>query len=232
MKYIIFGANSDIAYELSKILVKNNFEIILASSNIEKLKKKELFLSSIANKPIKSYCVDIQNDEQINNFFKLLNKDDYHLIICSGYLEIPESNNTKIMNINYFGPKNLIEKFVKNFQENMRKITCITSVASDRLDYKKKTYSLSKRNLSDFLNLKSKEFKKDQISIQNVKPGYVKTKMIKDINLPKILVIEPIIAAKKIFDNLHTNNENIYIPFYWKYILFLYNLLFRMKILK
>ena len=137
MKYIIFGANSDIAYELSKILVKNNFEIILVSKNIENLEKKKLFLNSITNNNIETYHADIQNDDEINNFINSLKKDDYHLVICSGYLEIPEINNTKIMNINYVGPKKLIEKFVKNNSLNMIKISCITSVASDRLDYKK-----------------------------------------------------------------------------------------------
>lgn len=232
MKYVIFGANSDIAFELSKILIKNNCEILLASRNSKELKNKEIFLNEKSNKPVKSYCVDIQKNQDLNKFLDYLKKDIYHLIICSGYMEVPEINHKKIMDINFEGPKNLIEKIINNSEVNINKISCITSVASDRQDYRKKSYSLAKRRLSEFLKLKSENLKTEGIIIQNIKPGYVYTKMTRDIKLPKILVINSKTAAKKIFKNLNTNNKNIYIPFFWKYILVLYNLLFKIKVLK
>ena len=71
----------------------------------------------------------------------------------------------------------------------------------------------------------AENIKNKNISILNVKPGYVDTKMIKDLKMPSILTSTPLNVAKKIFSSLNSSYKHeVIIPFYWRIFVFLFNL--------
>ena len=229
MKCLILGANSDIAYEFSKILYLKNYKLILTSRNLENLVKKKKLLE--VNNEIIIYKFDITEYDKFDNFLLNLDKDIDFIFIASGYLEKPEINTDKIIDINFNGPKRLINQIILNNNKfsNLSKIISITSIAADRVDYKEQAYSLAKHNLSKFLFEKNIELKNEKISIKEIKLGYVKTKMTKDLKLFKILTSNPKKVANQIFLSLSNNKKIIYIPYFWKPIVILYNIFISLK---
>lgn len=229
MKCLILGANSDIAYEFSKILYLENYKLILTSRNLENLIKKKKLLE-VSNEII-IYKFDITEYDKFDNFFLNLDEDIDLIFIASGYLEKPEINTDKIIDINFNGPKRFINQIISNSNKfsNLSKIICITSIAADRVDYKEQAYTLAKHNLSKFLFEKNIEIKNEKISIKEIKLGYVKTKMTKDLKLSKILTSSSKTVANKIFSNLSNNKKVIYTPFFWRPIVILYNIFISFK---
>ena len=58
-----------------------------------------------------------------------------------------------------------------------------------------------------------------------VKPGYVETKMIKELNIPKFLTVTPNYVAKKIYKMQQRRIDIIYIPGFWSLIMILVKLI-------
>ena len=225
-KYLIIGGNSDIAIEFARILLKKNNEIILSSNDLEKLSFNVKKLEIEFNTKIKFLHLDIENLNSFDEIISHLDSDIKNLFFSSGYLEKYETNIKKIEYVNYLGPKIFIEKILRT--RNLNKIIAITSISADRIDYNKKVYSRSKKLFTEFLRSLIRLDKND-LKIKIIKPGYVKTKMIKNLNIPSILTISPKKLSQQIFKKIDTDQTELVIPHYWKMIIFIFNLIFFYK---
>ena len=74
-KALIIGANSDIAFEFSKILAKNNYNLILASRNMVELKDKKKFFESYSKISCKIYYFDIEKFDTFKDFISSIDLD-------------------------------------------------------------------------------------------------------------------------------------------------------------
>ena len=225
-KALIIGANSDIAFEFCKILSANKYSLILASRNMAELHNKKKYLENFYKINCKIYYLDIEKFNSLENFIHNLDKDVNLAFLSTGYLEKNEVNKKKIENVNYYGPKKIIENLLlnKNFKK-LKHVVAISSVAADRKKILNNTYALSKKRLSQFLKDLSKKPFIENIIIKDIKPGYVLTKMTNNLSLSGPLISSPSFVAKKIFKSLKTNKREVYIPSYWKLILIIYNLI-------
>ena len=222
-KFLIIGANSDIGYELKKILESKKNKLILISRNISRLELKKNILKKKYNIICKTLHFDL---EDLKNFDNVLNRIDTDLniiIFTSGYYEKPEKNLKKINIINFEGPSLFIDKILnnKNFK-NIEQIICLSSIAADR-NKNINQYASSKKKLSTYLSEQNKINK--NIIIKNIKPGYVDTKMTKNYNLNKYLTSNPKYIAKMIYTYIQSEEHTIYIPSYWKFLMKIYNLI-------
>lgn len=220
-KCLIVGANSDIGYELTKILASKKNKLILISRNISRLELKKKNLREKYNITCKTLYFDLEDLKSFDNILEEIDSDLNIIIFVSGYYEKPEKNLEKINIINFEGPSLFIDKILnkKNFK-NIEQIICLSSVAADR-NKNINQYALSKKKLSTYLFEQSQINKK--IIIKNIKPGYVKTKMTKNFYLNKYLTSNPKYIAKKIYANINSEKHTIYIPFYWKLLVKIYN---------
>ena len=223
-KYLIIGGNSDIAFEFARILLKNNHEIVMSSKNYDKLLLNSKKLEVEFNVKIKKLHIDIENLNDFDNYIQDLDKDIQCIFFSCGYIEKKEINLNKIKNINYIGPKIFIDKILKTI--NIKKIIAITSIAAKRVDYKSKTYSYSKKLFNDYLYSLNKIKEFSDIEVKIILPGYVKTKMTKDLKIPSILSTTPKKLSLDIYGALNKNQKEIITPKYWVILVFLFNLLF------
>ena len=131
------------------------------------------------------------------------------------------------MNVNYLAPSVIIEKSIQTFnaQKKLDTIIGISSVAGDRKGKNVNTYSLSKTAFTSYLNKLRKKNEISKIHIMTVKPGWVKTKFIKDIKLPKIMVVDVNFVGNKIYKAYKDKKKILYVPSYWSIIMFLYNMI-------
>ena len=103
-------------------------------------------------------------------------------------------------------------------------IACVSSVAGDRGRKNNYTYGSAKAALTTYLSGLRNRLSSKNVHVMTVKPGYVKTKMTKDLNIPNILKVSPNYVAKKIYKMQQRKREIIYIPRFWSLIMILVKL--------
>ena len=62
------------------------------------------------------------------------------------------------------------------------------------------------------------------INVMTVKPGWIGTKMIKNHKIPKFMITNVDNIGKKIFTGFLKNKSILYVPSYWRIIMFIYKL--------
>lgn len=223
---LVIGGNSDIGFAIAKVFAKNNYDINLASRNIEGLENKK----KILEENYKSKChitnFDVLDHAKFEEFFEKNSICPEVLVVACGYLEIEERNFSKIIHTNYLSPLIFIEKFLK-FYENQKKnytIIGISSVAGERGKKKNSIYSSSKSAFSSYLDGLRQRLYLKKINVMTVKPGWVGTKMIKNHKIPKFMITNVDNIGKEIFKGFLKKKNILYVPSYWRIIMFVYKL--------
>lgn len=231
---LIIGGNSDIGLSLLCEFAKNNCNLILTSKNLTNLEINKKKIEDTYKNRCDIYKFDVVND----NILDLLNKIDNNidtLIFSNGYFEKPEINPQKIIYINYLSIVRICEDLINNHKiDNFKNIIVFSSVAGDRGKKNNSIYSSAKAGLTSYTNGLNQRLYRKKINVMNVKIGWVKTKMTSNLNLPAFLCSSKIKVAKSIYKSYQKNKTNIYVPGYWRYIMFVYRLIpdFIFKILK
>ena len=232
---LIIGGNSDIGFELSKRFAKKNFNIYLVSKNISQLKLKKKYLEKNFNIKCLISKVDLCEKKDLYNFSNKLKILPNTIILASGFLSENFKDLDKIIKINYSNLVNLTEILLqkKNLKKKLRSIIGISSIAGDRGKLKNNVYSSAKSGLINYLQGLQQRLYVDDINVMIVKPGYVKSKMTKNIK-KNFLFISSESAAKIIFNSYLSQKKIIYVPYFWKIIMFIYKLvpefIFKFKI--
>jgi len=224
---LVIGGNSDIGYASAKVFAKNKYDIHLVSRNIEQLNIKREEIVSLYKVKCKITSLDILEEDQMNLFFEKNTESPEVILLASGYLQQDEKNFEKIIKVNYLSPLKFIEKSIDKYQSQkiLKTIIGISSVAGDRGKRKNCVYSSAKSGFSNYLDgLRQKIYNKG-IHVVTVKPGWVNTKMIKDLNLPKIMTSNVNFVGNEIFISHKLKKNTLYVPRYWSIIMFFYKIM-------
>ena len=224
---LIIGGNSDIGYATSKVFAQNRYSIHLASRDTTNLEIKKKEIESFYNVECKISSLDIENKENINHFFNENSESPNIILIAAGLLGTESTNNDQILNVNYLSPVTFIEKSIIKYkaQKKLDTIIGISSVAGDRGRKNISVYSSSKSAFSSYLNELRQKLNSSGIHVMTVKPGWVKTKMTKNIKLPKIMTANVDFVGNKIFKAYKGKKNILYVPSYWSIIMFLYKMI-------
>ena len=223
---LVIGGNSDIGFETAKNFAYSNFTITLASRDYNSLIIKKEILEK-KNFVCDILEFDILGDYENLNLFSDLKQKPEVLLICSGYLENPEKNYEKIIKINYFSIILFLEKYLQNetLKNSLKTIICISSAGADRGKRKNNIYSSAKSGLSNYLQGLRQRLNKININVITVKPGYVDTKMTKNLNLPSFFTLKKEVIGKRIFMAYKNKQDVTYASFLWRIISMIYNLI-------
>ena len=229
---LILGANSDISKQLIIKLSNLDARLTLFTRDTESL---NLFLKSEIKdtKKISIFKIDLKN---IVEFKKILDSLEYFPNIAISTIgQLTNSTREDIfensildemININYLYPSKCIQIICDYFIK--KKITdgiivALSSVAGYRGRKKNYEYGAAKAAFSTFLSgLRNKLYNK--IHVATIEPGFVKTKMTKNIKIPDFLADTPENLASKIM-NVINNKGNSYTPIKWKVIMFIIKLI-------
>ena len=217
-KLIILGSESSIAIEFIKLIDENTYdEIFLFSRNINNIYSKKFYTNFKIN--------FLNYEEVVQKLNDIISNDEFCYEIIFFYGKLKLKNNkyfvAELIQINGLSQIHILENIL--FQnKNIFKTLVVTSVAGDLIRDKNYIYSLSKNLLSNYIKF-LKNYKK--INIIDLKIGPTITKMTKD-EKKNFLFSKSSLVAQKIYQVLkYKNNEIVYIPFFWKYILFILRLL-------
>jgi len=224
---LIIGGNSDIGYATSKVFAQNRYSIHLASRDTTNLEIKKKEIESFYNVDCKISSLDIENKENINHFFKENSESPNIILIAVGLLGTESTNNDQISNVNYLFPVTFIERSIIEYkaQQKLGTIIGISSVAGDRGRKNTSAHASSKFAFSSYLDDLRKKLNASGIHVMTVKPGWVKTKMTKNMKLPKIMTTHVDFVGNKIFKAYKDKKKILYVPRYWSIIMFLYRMI-------
>ena len=223
---LIIGGNSDIGYASAKIFAKNKYDIHLVSRNIEQLNINKKEIVNLYNVKCKITCMDLLEQDQINKFFKENTVSPKVILIASGFLQPEEKKIENIVRINYLAPLEFIEKSLDKYQsqEILKTVIGISSVAGERGKKNNNIYSSAKSGFSCYLDgLRQRAYSKG-IHVVTVKPGWVNTKMTRNLNLPKFMTANVNSVGNEIFNSYKSKKNTLYVPRYWSIIMFIYKM--------
>ncbi len=226
MNILIFGASSDISKELARQYAQQNDNVTLLGTGVQRLEPLKLDIEIRNKVKVDLFEFDILKYNNSNEKIKkLINQSDISIMLI-GYLgnqnEADENDDelARIVNLNYFKVievLNLIQRTYVSKQTGI--IAGVSSVAGDRGKQSNFAYGSAKAGLSVYLDgLRNRLYPKG-VHVVTIKPGFMATKMTKDLNLPKILTASPQKAAKTIIKAIAKRKNKVFVNWMWKYIM-------------
>jgi short-subunit dehydrogenase len=209
-KIWITGASSGIGKALALKFANENWLVAISA------RRKELLDELAQNENISSFPLDVTDDNLVETTFSnILNKfKDLDLcVFCSGAYdpklekEINKDQIKKIMNINFFGVLNCV-KTVEEYFKNKKKghISIVSSVAAYRGLPNSSGYGPSKAALTNLTECLYFDFKKYNVRISLISPGFIETPLTKQNTFNMPFIKSPTFAANKIYNGLIKSN--------------------------
>jgi len=225
---LIIGACSDIGSALAVCFSGHGLDLQLAARNMSKLEAISEGIRSNQASNVSLYELDVLAYDTHTEFVNYLPTIPDVVISVVGLLgDQNEAQNDwqhsrLIMETNYFGPASILEKFSSIFEQ--RKSGCIigiSSVAGERGRKSNYIYGSSKSGFTSYLSGLRNRLHESHVDVITVLPGFVKTTMTKDMNLPPLLTASPEQVAGDIY-NAYAGGKNIlYTRWYWRWIMYI-----------
>ncbi len=216
-KIWVTGASSGIGKAVAEKFAQEGWKVAVSA------RRKNILDQMSLNENIFSYPLDVTNFDNCKNTFKKI-LDDFKKIdicfFCSGTYdpkkekEINIEQNKFIMDVNYFGILNSV-KSVEEYFKNKKggQISIVSSIAGYRGLPNSSGYGPSKAALTNFAESIYFDFKKYNVKISVVSPGFIKTPLTDKNEFEMPFLKSPEFAAKKIFNGLvKTNSFEIHFP--------------------
>ena len=213
----ITGASSGIGRSTAEKFAKEGWQVAISA------RRKEILDDIAKNQNITSYPLDVVNEDNCKNtFLKIISefKEIDLCIFCSGTYdpkkekEINIKQNKFVMDVNYFGVLNCVKAVEKYFKERKGgHISIVSSIAGYRGLPNSSGYGPSKAALNNFVESIYFDFKKHNVRVSLISPGFIKTPMTDKNDFKMPFLKTPEYAADKIYDGLiNKNSFEIHFP--------------------
>ncbi len=224
-RVLILGGSSEVALALCRQMSKNNYEIVLAARNSDRLKpfQADIFLKT--HQHIELIDCDIQKIKDRQQINSIAGKIDI-LCVFVGYLgelenpfnELEESH--KIFDINFTLLTEIIAAFSITFSTRKKgMIVALSSVAGERGRASNFVYGSAKAALSVYIDgLRGYLYDKG-VHVLKVIPGFMKTKMLEGKKTPQMLTATPKKSANIIYKAIEKRKNIVYIDWKWYWIM-------------
>jgi NAD(P)-dependent dehydrogenase (short-subunit alcohol dehydrogenase family) len=205
-KIWITGASSGIGKALAEKFALEGWRVAVSAG------RKEILDEMANNQNISSYPLDVTSQEQISDVFSKIINDFGNLDLCvfsSGTYdpkleqEINIKQNKFVMETNFFGVLYCVKSVEKYFKDKKDgHISVVSSIAAYRGLPNSSGYGPSKAALTNLTESLYFDFKKHNVRISLVSPGFIKTPLTDKNDFPMPFIKSPEFAAEKIFNGL------------------------------
>ena len=210
-KIWITGASSGIGKALAEKFASEGWKVAASA------RRKEILDEMANNENIYSYPLDVTNQNQVNDIFTKIINDFGNLDLCvfsSGTYdpkleqEINVKQNKFVMETNFFGVLYCIKSVEKYFKDRKEgHISIVSSIAAYRGLPNSSGYGPSKAALTNLAESLYFDFKKHNVRISLVSPGFIKTPLTDKNEFPMPFIKSPDFAAEKMFNGLTKGNS-------------------------
>ena len=205
-KIWITGASSGIGKALAEKFASEGWRVAISA------RRKEILDEMASDTNISSYPLDVTNQDQVKNVFTKIIGDFGNLDLCvfsSGTYdpkleqEINVKQNKFVMETNFFGVLYCIKSVEKYFKDRKNgHISIVSSVAAYRGLPNSSGYGPSKAALTNLTESLYFDFKKHNVRISLISPGFIKTPLTDKNEFPMPFIKSPEFAAEKMFSGL------------------------------
>ena len=210
-KIWITGASSGIGKAVAEKFANEGWKVAVSA------RRKEILDEMSNNKNIFSYPLDVTKQEQIKNIFKKIINDFGNLdmcIFCSGTYDPKDEQSINVekiknvINVNFFGVVECV-KAVESFFKDKKsgQISIVSSIAGYRGLPNSSGYGPSKAALTNFTESIYFDFKKFNVKVSVISPGFIKTPLTDKNRFSMPFLKSPEFAAKKIYEGLIKNKS-------------------------
>jgi short-subunit dehydrogenase len=227
MNLLILGGNSDVAYAVARqFAAKARADVTLASRNLEMLKKKAKDIEIRHNVSVRAIAFDAADVGSHPAFYNALSPKPDGVVAAFGYLgdQIQAQSDfeeaRRIIQINFTGAASILEIVAADFERRGTGfIIGIGSVAGLRGRQSNYFYGAAKGALGIYLSGLRNRLSKHAVHVISVLPGFIDTKMTRDLGLPAILTATPAQVADDIYDAYLKSKNTIYSRWFWRWIM-------------
>ena len=205
-KVWVTGASSGIGKAVAEKFAKENWKVAISA-------RREELLNEIAKKDnIFSYPLDVTNQNKTQETFNKILKDFGDIDLCifsSGTYErksekgLDVNNIKKVMEVNFLGVVGCV-KTVQDYFQNKKSghISIVSSPVGYRGLPKSSGYTSSKASLNNFTQGIYFDFKKFNVRVTLISPGFIKTALTDKNEFKMPFLKDTQYAAEKIYDGL------------------------------
>ena len=227
MNMLILGANSDVAYAVAKRFAQEGLDKLwLASRDLELLGKKARDLQVRYTVDTETLAFDATDFTSHASVYAKLNpKPDIVMLAfgCLGNQKSAQSNfeeTRDIIDANFTGAASMLEIVAADFERRRQgTIIAISSVAGERGRQSNYVYGSAKGALSIYLSGLRMRLAKCKVNVITVLPGFIDTKMTRDMELPGILTANPAEVADDIYKAYKAAKSVVYTKWFWRWIM-------------
>ena len=223
---LILGANSDMAIACARRFAQADYNLYLASRNLEKLEKTAQDIRVRSQVEVQTLSLDASDFATHADFYDQLPTKPVGVIVAFGvmYDQLAAQKDFDLIqqtiNTNYLGAMSLLEIIATDFELRKKDfIVGLSSVAGDRGRQSNYIYGSSKAGLSAYMAGLAHRMAKVGVSVLTVKPGFVATKMTAHLDLPAKLTATPEEVAQAIFRAVQKKKTVLYVKPIWRLIM-------------
>ena len=205
-KIWITGSSSGIGKALAEKFALEGWKVAVSA------RRKEILEEMAEHENIFSYPLDITNQDQVRDVFSKIVSDFGNIDLCvfsSGTYdpkleqEINIKQNKFVMETNFFGVLYCIDSVEKYFKDKKEgHISIVSSVAAYRGLPNSSGYGPSKAALTNLTESLYFDFKKYNVRISLISPGFIKTPLTDKNEFSMPFIKSPEFAAEKMFSGL------------------------------
>lgn len=225
---LVLGADSDIGRAIAHRFGSEGFDLYLTTRKIETV--DHLWTNSLEDtckiRITWFYFEGLDFDAHLA-FYQQLSVPPNVVVCAIGYLGnhrkayVDFTEAVRIINSNYTMQVSILNIVAQDMQHRKKgMIIGISSVAGDRGRKSNYIYGSAKAAFSTYLSGLRNRLFNDGVHVLTIIPGYVRTKMTKDMSLPKWLATDPDRLAYKVYKAYTKKRNVVYCLPVWKWIMF------------
>ena len=207
----ITGASSGIGKAVAEKFASEGWKVAVSA------RRKEILEEMAANDNIFSFPLDVTNSSEINRVFKeILNQfEDLDICLFSSGTYDPKNEKSidsekikNVINVNFFGVVDSVKSVEDFFKERKSgHISIVSSIAGYRGLPNSSGYGPSKAALTNFTESIYFDFKKHNVRVSLISPGFIKTPLTDKNEFSMPFLKTSSYAAEKIYLGLIKSNS-------------------------
>ncbi len=227
---IIVGASDGMGAALARKLAKEGYSLALLARREDKLNEVCAEINQLNGETCTlAYVHDVANYDEVPDLLRKITADLGGLdlfVFMAGVNTPPGLDNynfegdRQMIEVNVIGAMAWLSPVAEMFHHaKAGQIVGVSSVAGDRGRIGNPGYNTSKAALTTYLEALRNRLTRRGVNVLTVKPGFVKTEMLKAAQGGTPFAIEPEKAAEDIYKAMQKRRQVIYTASIWRYIM-------------
>ena len=228
---IIVGASDGLGAELARLLAREGYTLALLARRKDALDVLADEINRTNNeKRAFTYAHDVTEYDKVPDLLRRIVSDlgGLDLVVFLAGVNYPPGgmdrysfdNDRRMVETNLIGAIAWLNPVSEMFQSaKTGQIVGIGSVAGDRGRVGNPGYNTSKAGLATYLEALRNRLTRHNVNVLTVKPGFLKTEMLKAAQGPTPFAIPPGKAAQDILKAMKNRKQVIYTPPIWRWIM-------------